>query len=182
MEKYIKSMCGVLLLLECLYSVFGIYFTLRIWRIYQTQCEMQRQSCHSKKRVIYKIKIASYKQLRVYRPVCVARSVGAAEKQYKKATLDRARRRCRAPHQYFNSRVDTSKKKWKKRREKKKKKKEKKKNAQRFQSHLKFMHASSPPWIFIQRWIFKCDSYGEIRFIFTLINNSQARWVSSATK
>ena len=140
-----------------------------------------------KKWVIYKIKIASYKQLRVYRPVCVALSVGAGEKQYKKATLDRARRRCRAPHQYFNSRVDTSKKKKgerekKKKRKKKKKKRKKKKNAQRFQSHLKFMHASSPPWIFIQRWIFKCDSYGEIRFIFTLINNSQARWVSSATK
>lgn len=44
-------------------------------------------------------------------PVCVRLSGGEAEKQYKKATLDRVRRRCWAPHQYFNRRVDTSKKK-----------------------------------------------------------------------
>lgn len=55
--------------------------------------------------------------------------------EYQKVTLDRAGRRRRAPHQYFNSTVDTSKKE--------REKKTKKKNARRFQAHLKFMHASS---------------------------------------
>lgn len=56
--------------------------------------------------------------------------------EYQKVTLDQAGRRCRAPHQYFNSAVDTSKKR-------EREKKTKKKNARRFQAHLKFMHASS---------------------------------------
>lgn len=132
----------------------------------------------------YKSPIWAAYSIQACRPVSVSLSGGEGEKQYKKATLDRARRRCWAPHQYFSGRVDTSKKKEKKERKTKERTREKgeEENAQRFQSHPIFMHASSLPWIFIWRWIFKCNSYGEIRFIFTLINNLQARWVSSATK
>lgn len=68
----------------------------------------------------YKSPIWAAYSIQACRPVSVSLSGGEGEKQYKKATLDRARRRCWAPHQYFSGRVDTSKKKKKKRERQKK--------------------------------------------------------------